>query len=291
MAARDKTETCYQDCCVQSFQFYLEHSGEHQAMQQCANTVLPAEFKRIGEGKSSLDVLGVGSGGGQMDVHMLTLLQSTLPGVPITSDIIEGSIELTDNFKSLVDKTANLKTVQFSWHVMPSEDYIKQDKAKGDMKKFDFIHMIQMIYYVDDMAATIQFYHGLLKKNGRLMIIVEAGKGGWDTLWKTFKHDLCTHPITEYRSSGEVKACLEKLGLKYDEHTITNEFDISECFDPKSKLGHDLLNFMTAKDDFYTAFTPETRAAILDLLKNKCSTQKDGKTMFNSTLDCILIHA
>lgn len=34
----------------------------------------------------------------------------------------------------------------------------------------------QMIYYVDDLKSTIEFYHGLLKNNGRLMIIVEARK-------------------------------------------------------------------------------------------------------------------
>lgn len=260
-------------------------------MLQCLDGVLPAEFKRIGEGKSNLDVLGVGSGGGQMDVHMLTLLQSSFPGVPITADVVEGSVELTDNFKALVAKSASLETAPFSWHIMTSEEYIKQTKAKGDVKKFDFIHMIQMIYYVDNMTANIQFYQGLLKKNGRLMIIVEAANGGWDTLWKTFRNDLCNHTISEYRSSGEVKACLDKLGLKYDEHQIPNEFDISECFNPKSKVGHDLINFITAKDDFYEDFTPEIRSAILDLLKNKCSKQKDGKTMFNSTLSCILVHA
>lgn len=37
-----------------------------------------------------------------------------------------------------------------------------------------------MIYYVDDLAGTIKFYHSLLKDNGRLMIIVEAG---WSSSW------------------------------------------------------------------------------------------------------------
>ncbi|KAK7940002.1 hypothetical protein WMY93_003328 [Mugilogobius chulae] len=253
--AAEKVETCYQDCCVQSFQFYLEHSGEHQAILQCVQSVLPGEFSRIGAGKSSLDVLGVGSGGGQMDVGIVTLLQSTFPSAQMTADIVEGSKELIDNFKALVAKTASLKNVQFQWHIMTSEDYIKKVQEVQPLKKYDFIHMIQMIYYVEDMAAAIQFYHGLLKENGRLMIIVEIGNGGWDTLWKTHKKDLCTHTITEYRSSGEVKACLDKLGLKYDEHTIPNTFDISECFNPKSKLGCDLLNFMTAKDDFHASLT------------------------------------
>lgn len=33
-----------------------------------------------------------------------------------------------------------------------------------------------MVYYVDDLEETVKFYHSLLKKNGRLMIIIETGK-------------------------------------------------------------------------------------------------------------------
>ncbi|KAI9538323.1 hypothetical protein NQZ68_016365 [Dissostichus eleginoides] len=290
MAAEAK-KTCYEGSCVQSFQFYLEHSGEHEAIMQCVHNVLPGEFQRIGAGKSSLDVLGVGSGGGEMDSQMLTLLQSTFPAVPISADIVEGSSKLTDNFKASVAKIANLQKIPFGWHIMHSEDYEKQVKAKGDVKKFDFIHMIQMIYYVDNLAGTIKFFQSLLKNNGRLMIIIEAANSGWDTLWKTYKKDLCVDAITEYRSSGEIIACLKSLGLKYDEHTIPNSFNVSECFIPSSQLGQRLLNFLTAKDHFNQSFTPEIRAGMLDLLRNKCSTEKDGKVLFNSTLKCILVHA
>ncbi|XP_063744445.1 histamine N-methyltransferase A-like isoform X2 [Eleginops maclovinus] len=290
MAAEAK-QTCYEGSCVQSFQFYLEHSEEHEAILQCVHNLLPGEFQRIGAGKSSLDILGVGSGGGEMDTQMLTLLQSTFPAIPITADIVEGSSKLTDNFKALVAKTANLQNIPFGWYIMNSGEYEKQVKAKGDMKKFDFIHMIQMIYYVDNLADTIRFFHSLLKNNGRLMIIIEAANGGWDTLWKTYKKELCVDAITEYRSSGEIIACLKSLGLKYDEHTIPNSFDISECYNPSSQIGQRLLNFMTAQDHFEQYFTPEIRAGMLDLLRNKCSTEKDGKVLFNSTLKCILVHA
>lgn len=33
-----------------------------------------------------------------------------------------------------------------------------------------------MLYYVDNLAETIKFYHSLLKNNGRLIIIIEKGK-------------------------------------------------------------------------------------------------------------------
>lgn len=289
--AAESQQTCYEGCGVQSFRFYLQQSGEHQAMIQSLQLILPAEFTRVGAGKSSLDVLGVGSGGGEMDVHILSQLQSSVPGVPVSADVVEGSSQLTDNFKALVGKTAQLAKVPFAWHTMHSGEYEKDVKAKGNMKKFDFIHMIQMIYYVDNLDATIKFFHSLLKDNGSLMIIVEAAGGGWDTLWKTYKKELCVDAITEYRSSGEVMASLKKQGLKYEEHSIGNFFDISECFDPSSSTGQRLLGFMTAKDDFHQSFTPETRAGILDLLRKKCSVEKDGKVLFNSTLSCLLVRA
>ncbi|XP_040913688.1 histamine N-methyltransferase A-like [Toxotes jaculatrix] len=290
MAAEAK-QTCYEGSSVQSFQFYLEQSGEHKAILQCVHSILPGEFKRIGAGKSDLSVLGVGSGGGELDVQMLSLLQSSFPAVPITADIVEGSSQLTANFKALVAKTTNLQKTPFAWHIMNSEDYEEEVKSKGDMKRFDFIHMVQMLYYVDNLGKTIKFYHSLLKNNGRLMIIIEAAGGGWDTLWKTYKKELCVDAITEYRSSAEVVACLKSQGLKYEEHTIHNAFDITECFDPNSATGERLLNFMTAKDHFYQSFTQEIRAGMLDLLRNKCSTEKDGRVFFNSNLSCILVYA
>lgn len=45
----------------------------------------------------------------------------------------------------MVAKTASLQKIPFGWHIMSSEDYVKQVKTKGEMKKFDFIHMIQVL--------------------------------------------------------------------------------------------------------------------------------------------------
>ncbi|KAM8855500.1 histamine N-methyltransferase A-like isoform 2-T3 [Spinachia spinachia] len=252
---------------------------------------VPFPRYRIGSDQRSLDVLGVGSGGGEVDAHILTVLQSTFPSVPITADIVEGSADLTDGFKALVAKTPNLQKIPFTWHLMTSENYEKQVKAKGGAKKFDFIQMVQMIYYVDDLAGTIAFYRSLLKRNGRLMIIVEAANSGWDILWKTYKKELAVGVITQYRSSAEVIDNLKSQGLKYEEHAAPNAFDVTECFDPSSETGRRLLDFMTAKDRFHESFTPEIRAGILDLLRHKCSTEKDGRVLFNSDLSCILVHA
>ncbi|KAM9804914.1 uncharacterized protein ACB057_006791 [Neosynchiropus ocellatus] len=290
MAAEVK-HTCYEGDSVHSFQFYLEKSGEHEAILQGVRKILPPIFKRMAEGKSSLDVLGVGSGGGEADVQMLELLQNTCPGVSLSTDIVEGSSDLVDCFKALVKKTPGVQKVPFNWHVMHSEDYVKQEKAKADAKKFDFIHMIQMIYYVKDVEETLKFYRSALKPNGKIMVIIEAENSGWDTLWTTFRKDLWTGAIQEYRSSRDVVATLKKMGMKFQEHDVPNSYDITECFDPKNETGQKLLNFMTATEDFHSSFTPELRANMLDVLRERCSTKKDGKVFFKSDLKMILIDA
>ncbi|CAG01845.1 unnamed protein product [Tetraodon nigroviridis] len=291
LAMASEEISCYEGASVQSFQFYLEHSGEHEAMLQCLREILPAEFKRIGADKPGLDVLGLGSGGGEMDVQILGLLKAACPDVPITADVVEGSSKLTESFKALVAKSPDIQKIPFTWHIMHSDSYITQVKAKVDVKKFDFIHSIQMIYYVDALTDTIKFYHSLLKNNGTFMIIVEAHDSGWDKLWSTYSRALCDEAIKEYRSSKQVMASLNSLGLKFEERIIPNSFDISECYNPSSQSGRRLLNFLTARDDFHQSFTPEIRAEMLDFLRNKCSTQKDGKVLFNSTLSCLFVRA
>uniref|UniRef100_A0A8C7XI08 Histamine N-methyltransferase n=1 Tax=Oryzias sinensis TaxID=183150 RepID=A0A8C7XI08_9TELE len=283
--------TCYDITTVDHFQLYLEKSGEHSAILQSVQSVLPKNFRELLLDKSSVNVLGVGSGGGEMDVQLLSLMQTEIPAVPISADVVEGSSKLIDCFKALVAKTPEIQKIPFCWHAMSSEEYEKLVKTKGDVKKFDFIHMIQMIYYVESLEKTLKFYHSLLKNNGRLMIIVEAAHSGWDILWKTYRKELCGGSLSEYRSSSEVVTCLKSLGLNFEEHLVPNTFDITECFDSKSVAGDRLLSFMTATDRFRESFTPEIRAGILELLRNQCSTEKEGRVFFNSNLSCILVNA
>ncbi|XP_077584459.1 histamine N-methyltransferase-like [Stigmatopora nigra] len=281
-------QSMYEGSEVQDFQFFLQHSNEHEGILQILLEYLPEQFKRISADKSSLGVLGVGSGGGELDVQMLSLLQSTCPSLPITADIVEGSTELLANFKALVAMTQNLQKIPFTWHVMLSEDYRKQVK---DLKKYDFIHMIQMMYYVDNVTETIKFYHNILKKNGRLMIIIEKASAAGDILWRTFSKELCNETIPVYYSSQDVIASLNTLGLKYEEHFIPNPYDITECFDHNSENGQRLLAFMTSTNDFSQSFTPQIRADILNLLRNKCSTEIDGRVYYNSGLSVIFVYA
>ncbi|KAL0985703.1 hypothetical protein UPYG_G00160750 [Umbra pygmaea] len=248
-------------------------------------------YERIGRGKPQVDVLGAGSGGGEIDVHILSGIQAEFPNTALTVDIVEPSTQLSDNFRALVMKTPNLQKIPFSWHIVTCEGYEKQIKDNGASKRFDFIHMIQMLYYVADCPGTIRFFHSLLKDNGKLLIVHEAAASGWDTLWKTYRAELCTKTISDYLSAGDIKVHLDQLGLKYEEHHLPNTLDITACFTKGDETGELLLDFMTEQDHFYQSLNPDLQAGILDLLRNKCSTEKDGRILFDCSLSCLLVHS
>ncbi|XP_036401695.1 histamine N-methyltransferase-like isoform X2 [Megalops cyprinoides] len=291
MASTPALPTGYQGRYVQGFQMYLQRSQEHQVIQAFMDRVLPVEFARIGEGKKILDVLGVGSGGGEMDAYLLSILQSKLPGIPITADIVEPSTELTDSFKALVAKTPSLQKVPFTWHVKMCAEYESMVKEKKEAKRFDFMHMIQMLYYVSDYSAAIKFFHSLLRENGQLLIVHEAANSGWEKLWKTYRKELCTKTISSYLSAGDIKALLQGMGLRFEEHSIPNTLDISDCFLPGHEAGEKLLDFMTEQDHFHQSLTPEVRAGILKLLKHSCSVEREGRVLFDCSLSALLVHA
>lgn len=112
-----------------------------------------------------------------------------------------------------------------------------------------------------------------------------------DILWTTYSNELCDNNCENNYSATNVISCVKSLGLEYEEHTIPFNIDITECFDPDSQKGERLLSTLMEKDHFYQSFTPEVREGMLDLLMNKCSTEKDGKILLNNNFSCILVSA
>lgn len=61
--------------------------------------------------------------------------------------------------KALLAKTSSLEKINFTWYNTTSENYEKQVKEKGEAKRFDFIHMIQVfgIYLIHDVEHLEDF--------------------------------------------------------------------------------------------------------------------------------------
>ncbi|NWQ61868.1 HNMT methyltransferase, partial [Neopipo cinnamomea] len=275
---------------LQSFRLFLEKSTEHQSMREFMERQLPDVIASIGNGKSTINVLSVGGGAGEMDLLILSKVQARYPGVTINNEVIEPSADQISKYKERVAQTSNLGNVKFTWHKETSYEYESRMNAEKKSKKWDFIHMIQMLYYVKDIPATVRYFHSLLESQGKLLIILVSGKSGWETLFKKYGSSFALDDLCTFVSTGDLPKILDSAGLKYQLYELPSHMDITSCFIEGDRDGELLLDFMTETLEFSKTAPPELKRQLMEeLRKPGCSENRDGKVLFNSNLGVIVI--
>ncbi|NWR70896.1 HNMT methyltransferase, partial [Centropus unirufus] len=275
---------------LQSFRLFLTNSTEHQCMQEFMERQLPALIASIGNGKPTINILSVGGGAGEIDLLILSKVQAKYPGITINNDVIEPSADQIFKYKDRVAKTSNLEKVKFTWHEETAYEYESRMTAEKKSKKWDFIHMIQMLYYVKDVPATIQYFHSLLDAQAKLLIILVSGMSGWETLWKKYGSSFPLDDLCSYISSADLKRILDAAGLKYQFYELPSYMDITSCFIEGNKDGELLLDFLTETREFSKTAPPELKRQVMEeLRKPECSDKRDGKVLFNNNLSVIVI--
>ncbi|XP_062055370.1 histamine N-methyltransferase [Lepus europaeus] len=277
---------------VESFRRFLSHSTEHQCMQEFLDKKLPGIIARIGDVKSGIKILSIGGGAGEIDLQILSKVRVQFPGVHINNEVVEPSAEQITKYKELVAKTSNLENIKFAWHKETSSEYQNRVMEKKVLQKWDFIHMIQMLYYVKDISATLKFFHGLLATNAKMLIILVSGTSGWDKLWKKYGSRLPQNDLCQYITSSDLTEMLDDLGIKYECYDLLSTMDISDCFIDGNENGDLLLDFLTETCNFNTTAPPDLKAELMkDLQEPEFSIRKEGKILFNNNLSFIVIEA
>ncbi|KAM8855497.1 histamine N-methyltransferase-like isoform 2-T2 [Spinachia spinachia] len=276
----------YQKC----FQLFLERSSEHQSMRDFIHNLLPDVLGSIGNGKSHLNIIGVGSGAGEMDLEMLSELRLKHPEVTVDNEVVEPSGTQLHKYRALVSQKPGLDHITFSWNQMTAIEFEEHWKGKKMTKKADFIHMIQMLYYVKDPGATVNFFRSLLDNNGKLLIILVSGESGWGKLWRTYRTQLCNTEISQCVTTGDVKSLLDCKGVSYQSYELPSQMEITECFTDGDEKGELLLDFLTEVLDFSKTASAALKAGVLELLRHPdCSVESNGKVIFNNNLGVIVI--
>ncbi|KAM6177819.1 histamine N-methyltransferase [Rhynchocyon petersi] len=277
---------------VESFRRFLSNSTEHQCMQEFMDETLPGIIARIGGTKSEMKILSIGGGAGEIDLQILSKVQAQYPGIHINNEVVEPSAEQIIKYKELVAKTSNLENIKFAWYKETSCEYQSRMMERKELQKWDFIHMIQMLYYVKDIPATLKFFHSLLASNAIILIIVVSGTSGWDKLWKKYASRLPRDDLCQYVTSSDITRMLDDLGIKYHCYDLLSTMDISDCFIDGNENGDLLLDFLTETCNFSTTAPPALKAEIMkDIQEPEFSVKKEGKTFFNNNLSFIVVEA
>lgn len=175
---------------------------------------------------------------------------------------------------------------------MTASEFEASWKERKLNKKADFIHMIQMLYYVKDPGATVAFFRSLLNKNGKLLIILVSGQSGWGKLWGTFREQLCHSELSQCVTTADIRGALDSAGVEYRSYQLTSQMDISECFVDGDENGDMLLDFLTEVADFNRTASPQLKAGVMEMLRHPdCSVEVDGKIVFNNNIEAIVLDA
>ncbi|GAA6064809.1 histamine N-methyltransferase isoform X2 [Tachysurus ichikawai] len=271
---------------LKAFELFLERSSEHQCMRDFIHNTLPNILSTVGAGNSTLNVMGVGSGGGDIDLEILTQLHTKHPEARVENDVVEPSGDMLYKYKVLVAKTPGLDHITFRFNKMTASEFESDWKQRNIDRKFDFIHMIQMLYYVKDPEATVSFFRSLLHKDGKLLIILVSGDSGWGGLWRRHRDQVHSRCV----SIADITRFLDAKRIPYESHVFESSMDITECFTAGDEKGELMLDFLTEILEFSKNASPELKAGLLELLKEpECSREVDGRVMFNSNMEALVI--
>ncbi|KAM4859351.1 histamine N-methyltransferase [Thomomys bottae] len=277
---------------VESFRRFLRSSTEHQCMQEFLDKKLPGIIASIGDAKSEIKILSIGGGAGEIDLQILSKVQNQYPGVCINNEVIEPSADQIAKYKELVAKKSNLENIKFVWHKETSSEYQNRVMEKKELQKWDFIHMIQMLYYVKDIPATLKFFHSILAVKAKILITIVSGTSGWDKLWKKYGSCLPRDDLCLYITSSDLTQMLDNLGIQYECYDLPSTMDITDCFIDGNENGDLLWDFLTETCNFSMTAPPSLKAEIMkDLQEPEFSIKKDGKVLFNNNLSFIVVKA
>ncbi|NWV14878.1 HNMTL methyltransferase, partial [Ptilonorhynchus violaceus] len=285
---------------VEAFKSFLDHSTEHQCMEEFNREQMPnivaglchCTSCKVEHASLLLGDFLAGVVAGEQDLKMIRILQAVHPGVLIDNEIVEPNPQHVAAYKELVNQAPDLQNVSFIWHQLTSLEYEQQVKEKGTHKKFDFIHMIQMLYRVEDIPNTIKFFHSCLDHHGKLLIIILSDSSGWASLWKKHRDCLPATDSGHYITSSGITEVLERLGVEHRVYEFPSGWDITECFVEGDAVGGRMLDFLTGTKNFLGTAPPALRRRLREALSQpECSSTRDGRIIFSNNLSMIVVES
>lgn len=277
---------------LQTFELLLANSAEHQCMKEFIHTTLPDILASIGAGEPTLNVMGVGSGSGEIDLEIIKVLHEKHPKAKVDNEVVEPSKEMLHKYKTLISKTPGLDYVTSRWNIMTAKEFEKEWKMRNTDKKMHLINLIQMLYYVEDPGATVSFYRSLLHKDGKALVILLAGECSWAKLGSAFDDQLWDDKINQNLTSNDLKIFLDSEKIPYRNYKLKSLLDITECFTPGNEKGERILDLLTEVVEFSKSAPPELKEAVLEFLKHPDNSQEvNGRFLFDCSTEALLIDA
>eukprot|EP00794_Sanderia_malayensis_P007007 gene7007-7792_t len=237
-------------------------------------------------------VLAIGTSDGLFDLmlidELLKYFDNTTKGlepVKIEYNVVEPGKEAIQMFKKRVaEDNGSLKSVEFHWIDETFEkfldDYKKKTVNEGG-RKYDLVHFISSLYYMDEEWAICESVTHLLKSEGQLVIAVMSRNGLWHRMYEGFKSKIPSlNSGLKFLTTDHIIQVAEKIQYKYDEMVATINLDIAEMFIESSQVGKAMLMFfLHCNEDAKKILTAEVFDEFMQFLKD-CVVKKEQGQCF-----------
>ena len=169
------------------FNIFLAKTGERSKNVKCLREHLPPLIQKLVPGleeRSCFNVLSVGAGTGEMDIEIMKIVHSELQKSKLGSPLkiynrgIEPNEYSCHLYRAAMEKLPSplYQQAETELHQQTFEEYRESQKGKEESVKFDLVHFIQSIYYVDIEQAVVHCVEKEIGEHGVLVCIV-ADKG------------------------------------------------------------------------------------------------------------------
>lgn len=240
---------------------------------------LPSVIQRLlplQQERSCFNVLSVGSGAGEVDMEILKIVKEELKKSPGSHrmKIFNRAIELNKYpchlYKAAVESLDD-KHLDFDIHQKSFEEY--KEESTAETTKFDVIHFIHSIYYVDLEETLKHCIENELNDKGCLFFIVQDA----DITNRVYKKQRFPDSKSpQVKTAEKMFEIAKKYSWKYEVYAQEFFIDVSEVCDPESTEGNLLLDFLTHTKNFRDTADKRLVEETLTLIED-ISTVKDGK--------------
>lgn len=261
---------------VESLKIFDRKSGQIAKNKEMLREHLPSLVPRMLHHSQQLNILSVGSGNGEKDLFILKTIKENLPKTGHGSQIkiFNRAIEPNSYSRGLYNTVIENLPPSFNddeetkFEICPQtfQEY-SQDNDKEPIK-FDLVHFIHSIYYVDMEKALCHCFEKELVENGVIVCIVSG------RYWHGQEDDRSK----KLEKAQKLVEIAKSKAWKYEVYTKEYSIDVTDVFDPKSTEGNLLLDFLTHMVNFRETAEKQLMQGTLSLIRDH-TTLKSGKRL------------
>ncbi|KAK2568351.1 Histamine N-methyltransferase [Acropora cervicornis] len=272
---------------IDSFKLFETKSNQLRKTEEILRERLPSLVPRRLHDSQQLNILSVGSGNGEKDFLALKVIRESLRSndngteVKIFNRGIEPNTYFCDLYNEAIENMLTPSDDQATKFEICEQSF--QEYSQHTEKypvKFDVVHFIHSIYYLDMEEALCHCFEKELGENGVFVCIVS----GLDLInlvlakQPTNGYGQKDGAIENLEKAGQLVEIAKSKGWKHEVYMNEYSIDVTEVFDPKSTEGNLLLDFLTHTINFRETAEKQVVEETLVVVRDH-TVFKDGKRL------------